>query len=128
MLYIGAHRTESCVGALEEKLRQTHIIERHRKKMKRIVVTAVAVFALLALPSAAFATGSSTCSSYNPQLCQIVNSGNVNTPSSGTTDVPTTTQSSGSLPFTGLDLGLLAAGGAVLIGAGLAARKLSAPR
>jgi hypothetical protein len=102
--------------------------------MKRIVVTAVAVFALLALPSADFATGSSTCSSYNPQLCQIVNNGNANTPStgatpsSGTTAAPTTTQSSGSLPFTGLDLGLLAAGGAVLIGAGLAARKLSAPR
>jgi hypothetical protein len=32
------------------------------------------------------------------------------------------------LPFTGLDLGLVAAGGIVLIGAGLVARKLSAER
>jgi hypothetical protein len=80
--------------------------------MKRIVATAIAVLALLALPAAAFASGSSTCSSYNPQLCQVVNH-----PSSGA-----------SLPFTGLDLGLVAAGGVVLIGAGLAARKLSAQR
>ncbi len=96
--------------------------------MKRIIATAVAVMALLALPSAAFASGSSTCSSYNPQLCQIVGNGNVNTPSSGSADAPGAAQSSGSLPFTGLDLGLVAAGGVVLIGAGLAARKLSASR
>jgi hypothetical protein len=98
--------------------------------MKRILATAVAVIALLALPSAALASGSSSCSSYNPQLCQVVGNGNgnVNTPSSGSTNAPIATQSSGSLPFTGLDLGLLAAGGAVLIGAGLAARKLSASR
>jgi hypothetical protein len=82
--------------------------------MKRIVATAIAVLALLALPAAAFASGSSTCSSYNPQLCQVVNH-----PS---------TSSGASLPFTGLDLGLVAAGGVVLIGAGLAARKLSAQR
>jgi hypothetical protein len=96
--------------------------------MKRIVATGVAIMALLALPSAALASGSSTCSSYNPQLCQIVGNGSVNTPSSGSTVVPSATQSAGSLPFTGLDLGLVAAGGAVLIGAGLAARRLSASR
>jgi hypothetical protein len=102
--------------------------------MKRIIATGVAVMALLALPTAAFAGGSSTCSTYNPQLCQIVGNGSANTPSSGSTVVPTSavvpsaTQSSGSLPFTGLDLGLVAAGGAVLIGVGLAARRLSASR
>jgi hypothetical protein len=102
--------------------------------MKRIVATCVAVMALLALPSAAFASGSSTCSSYNPQLCQIVGNGNTNTPSSGNIPsnasavVPSTVQSAGSLPFTGLDLGLVAVGGVVLIGAGLAARRLSASR
>jgi hypothetical protein len=96
--------------------------------MKRIIATGVAVMALLALPTAAFASGSSTCSGYNPQLCQIVGSGSVNTPDSGSAVVPTTTQSAGSLPFTGLDLGLVAAGGVVLIGAGLAARRLSATR
>jgi hypothetical protein len=83
--------------------------------MKRIVATAIAVLALLALPAAAFASGSSTCSSYNPQLCQVVDH--------------TSVASTGSqLPFTGLDIGLVAAGGVVLIGAGLAARKLSAQR
>jgi hypothetical protein len=86
--------------------------------MKRIVATAIAVLALLALPaSAAFASGSSSCRTYNPQLCQVVNH-----------STTTTTQSGGSLPFTGLDLGLVAAGGIVLIGAGLVARKLSAER
>jgi hypothetical protein len=81
--------------------------------MKRIVAIAVAVLALLALPAAAFASGSSTCSSYNPQLCQVVNH---------------TSTASSTLPFTGLDIGLVAVGGVVLIGAGLAARKLSAQR
>jgi hypothetical protein len=85
--------------------------------MKRIVATAVAVLALLALPTAALASGSSTCNSYNPQLCQVVNK----------TDA-TTTQSTGSLPFTGLDIGLMAAGGVVLIGAGLTVRRFSTQR
>jgi hypothetical protein len=81
--------------------------------MKRIVATAIAVLALLALPAAAFASGSSTCSSYNPQLCQVVDH---------------TSDASSTLPFTGLDLGLVAIGGVALIGAGLAARKFSAQR
>jgi hypothetical protein len=81
--------------------------------MKRIVATAIAVLALLALPGAAFASGSSTCSSYNPQLCQVVNHAST---------------ASSTLPFTGLDLGLVAIGGVALIGAGLAARKFSAQR
>jgi hypothetical protein len=81
--------------------------------MKRIVATAIAVLALLALPGAAFASGSSTCSSYNPQLCQVVDH---------------TSTASSTLPFTGLDLGLVAIGGVALIGAGLAARKFSAQR
>ena len=104
--------------------------------MKRIVATAVAVLALLAVPGVAFAGGSSTCSSYNPQLCQVVvptNASNTNVPtgSSSASSTPVAQVSAstdGSLPFTGLDLGLVAVGGVVLIGAGLVARRLSAER
>ena len=86
------------------------------------------VIALLAIPSVAFGDGSSTCSSYNPQLCQVVSStNNSNTPSSGSTQAPATASTS-SLPFTGLDVGFLAAGGVVLVGAGLLVRRLSAQR
>jgi hypothetical protein len=114
-LYVG--RTEpACVlvRLMQFLFADTRTHREASEKMKRIVATAVAVLALLALPTAAFASGSSTCSAYNPQLCQVVNH--------------TSDASSGSLPFTGLDLGLVAAGGVVLIGAGLAARKFSAQR
>jgi hypothetical protein len=100
--------------------------------MKRFVATAAAVIALLAVPSVALAGGSSTCSSYNPQLCQVVS------PTQSSTNVPVDTNvtpvsatqaaDAGSLPFTGLDIGLVAVGGVVLIGAGLVARRLSAER
>jgi hypothetical protein len=93
--------------------------------MKRILATAIMVIALLAIPSVAFADSSSTCSSYNPQLCQVVsNTNNTNTPGSNGTVAASTS----SLPFTGLDIGFLAAGGVVLVGAGLFVRRLSAQR
>ena len=112
MLLYGAQPMESCVGAFEEVLPQhTQTHREASEKMKRIVAIAVMVMALVALPSAALASGSSTCSSYNPQLCQIVDNGNAGTPSSGPADAPVAVQSSGSLPFTGLDLGLVAVGG-----------------
>ena len=93
--------------------------------MKRIAATLVAIAALFVLPSAAFAGSSSTCTSYNPQLCQVVSN---NSDANGQSGTPssTGTTSTGSLPFTGLDVGLLAAGGIVLLGAGLAVRRLSA--
>jgi hypothetical protein len=97
--------------------------------MKRIVATAIAVLALLALPGVAFAGGSSTCSSYNPQLCQVVVPTNAtNTPPSTPVSQVSAASTGSDLPFTGLDLGLVAVGGVVLIGAGLVARKLSAER
>jgi hypothetical protein len=99
--------------------------------MKRIVATAIAVLALLALPGVAFAGGSSTCSSYNPQLCQVVvptNATNTPTPPSTPVSQVSAASTGSDLPFTGLDLGLVAVGGVVLIGAGLVARKLSAER
>ncbi|MBV9819960.1 MAG: hypothetical protein JOZ07_16635 [Solirubrobacterales bacterium] len=80
----------------------------------------IASIALLVLPSAAFAS-SSTCQSYNPQLCGVQNK----TASTGTTPTAATKASTGSLPFTGLDVVLLAAGGGALLGAGLVVRRLS---
>lgn len=87
--------------------------------MKRIsaLVGVLGVLAFMA-PSAALA--SSTCQAYNPQLCSSVGSGNASTGSgSGTTT------SAGSLPFTGLDVVLLVAGGGTLLGAGFVVRRIS---
>jgi hypothetical protein len=88
--------------------------------MRRIVIL-VASVALLALPGVALASGSSTCQSYNAQLCQVAS----NTASRTTATSPTSTTSANTLPFTGLDVGLLIVGGGVLLGAGLLVRRLS---
>jgi hypothetical protein len=93
--------------------------------MKRIA-TLIAALALL-LPGSALAAGSSTCQSYNPQLCQVAsNSASRTTTTSPpvTTTTGTTTNAS-TLPFTGLDVVFLAAGGGTLLGAGLVVRRLS---
>jgi hypothetical protein len=86
--------------------------------MKRFVALLIGM--MLILPSAAFAEGGSTCQSYNPQLCSVQS----NT-ASRTTPTTTTTTTTSTLPFTGLDVVLLAAGGATLLGAGLVVRRLS---
>jgi hypothetical protein len=81
--------------------------------MKRIsaLVGVLGVLALVA-PNAAIAA-SSTCQAYNPQQnCQPVTT-------------TTATTSSGTLPFTGLDIVLLVAGGGTLLGAGFVVRRLS---
>ncbi|MGA2013649.1 MAG: hypothetical protein ABSH51_24380 [Solirubrobacteraceae bacterium] len=90
--------------------------------MKRIVTTLIASLALLA-PSTAFAANS-TCQSYNPQLCTVASNTASQTTAVYTTPTTTTTTAS-SLPFTGLDVVLLAAGGGALLGAGLVVRRLS---
>ena len=101
--------------------------------MKRIVTLAAVVGALV-LPGAAFASGSSTCQSYNAQLCQVVvgssNTGNGSASGTQPTSTTSTTATSagtsaGTLPFTGLDVGLLLVGGGVLLGGGLLVRRLS---
>jgi hypothetical protein len=78
--------------------------------MKRIATLLVGISLMLA-PSAALASSSSTCQAYNPQLCSSVSAASTST--------------SGTLPFTGLDVVLLAAGGGMLVGAGLVVRRLS---
>jgi hypothetical protein len=79
--------------------------------MRRITILG-AILIALALPATALAQGNSTCQAYNPQLCSSV---------SGTT----ATTTSGSLPFTGLDVVLLVAGGGTLLAAGFVVRRLS---
>ncbi len=86
--------------------------------MKRVSLIVIAVAALM-LPSAAGAASSSTCQNYNPQLCSIAS--NVASQTAGT--VASTSQNT--LPFTGLDVVLLAVGGGALLGAGLVVRRLS---
>lgn len=87
--------------------------------MKRIALL-VGVLGLLALvgPTAAFAS-SSTCQAYSPQLCSSVGSGSTSNGSG------TTANSAGTLPFTGLDVVLLIAGGGSLLAAGFVVRRLS---
>ena len=64
-----------------------------------------------------------TCQGYNHQTCDSVSSGTTGTGNGSTT--VTTTNSAGTLPFTGLDIVLLVAGGGMLLGAGFVVRRLS---
>ncbi len=79
--------------------------------MKRIATVLVALSVMLAPASAS--AQSSTCQAYNPQQC------NVSTGQAGTASGVT---SSGTLPFTGLDAGLLAVGGGALLLVGVILR------
>ena len=96
--------------------------------MKRIA-TAGAMLAI-AVPGTAVAAGSSsTCQAYNPQLCSSVQKLGPDASHGGATSAGSATSaganSSGTLPFTGIDVALLAAGGGGLLGAGLVVRRLS---
>jgi multisubunit Na+/H+ antiporter MnhB subunit len=81
--------------------------------MKRFTVL-VGVLGVLALfaPSAALAAGNSTCQGYSSQTSCLPTT-------------TTTTTSAGTLPFTGLDVVLLVAGGGTLLAAGFVVRRLS---
>jgi hypothetical protein len=84
------------------------------ENLKRVIALIIAVS--LIAPASAFAAGSSSCSSYNPSaLCSVTAQKNKNT----------NTSAASTLPFTGLDAILLAAGGATLLGAGAVVRVLS---
>ncbi|MHB8658217.1 MAG: hypothetical protein ACYC91_09735 [Solirubrobacteraceae bacterium] len=77
----------------------------------RPVAVLLAIAAILLLPAAAAAqSSSSTCQAYNPQLCAVARNAE---------------GASGTLPFTGLDVALLLAGGGALLGAGLLVRRFS---
>jgi hypothetical protein len=88
--------------------------------MKRILPLIIAM--TLLWPAAALAAGGSGCNSsdqtYGSQICQVQS----NTAQQTTT---ASNASSGTLPFTGLDVGLLVVGGGVLLAGGLLVRWLS---
>lgn len=86
--------------------------------MKRLA-TVIAVVGLLVLSSSAFAN--STCQQYSSEVCSAHNVASQQ--NARTTGAVTT--SAGTLPFTGLDVALLAAGGATLLGVGLVVRHFS---
>jgi hypothetical protein len=80
------------------------------------------------IPGAAVASANSTKCSYS-KLCQVHNVSASKSPSgsqSNTSPVAASQTTTGSLPFTGLDLAALAVGGVVLLGAGLMLRRVSA--
>ncbi|HLI60901.1 MAG TPA: hypothetical protein VKV21_14665 [Solirubrobacteraceae bacterium] len=94
--------------------------------MKRIVALLTSL--ALLIPGAAVASANSTSAGYSHHgavkhvTASRKPSSNSTTPSVSNTS---TTQA-GSLPFTGLDVGALAAGAVVLLGAGIVLRRVSA--
>lgn len=98
--------------------------------MKRFIAL-VGLLGVLALvgPGMALASSSSTCQGYGGKSCASVGSGTAGTGSgtgSGTDNAAATvTTSTGTLPFTGLDVVLLVAGGGALLSAGFVVRRLS---
>jgi hypothetical protein len=108
--------------------------------MKSLLVVVVGIAMLI--PSVAFA-GSSTCQGYSQKTCPPT-SNTTTSPAPGTSTAPntsaastgastastspseaTTSSSTGSLPFTGLDVAALMVGASVLLGGGLVMRYLS---
>ena len=92
--------------------------------MKRIsALVGVLAILVLAIPGAALAA-SSTCQGYGSQTCSSVGNGNVSS-GNASNNASTNAASTGTLPFTGLDVVLLVAGGGTLLGAGFVVRRLS---
>jgi hypothetical protein len=95
------------------------------------VILSFTVLAFVAgLSGAALAaTGSSTCQAYSPQACNTPSVQGVNTTrtlaANAGTGVVNSAAASGSLPFTGLDVALLIAGGCTLVGVGLVVRRIA---
>lgn len=82
-------------------------------RMKRIATLATGV-ALLMPATALGADSSASCQTYSNQTCTPINRHQT-----------TAAGSDGTLPFTGLDVALLAVGGGTLLGAGYGVRRLS---
>jgi hypothetical protein len=81
--------------------------------MKRIATLLVGL-ALMLAPSSAFASGTSECQTYGPETCNVASSNSNVTTTAGST-----------LPFTGLDVGLVVLVGGGFLGAGVAVRRIS---
>jgi hypothetical protein len=92
--------------------------------MKRISAL-VGVLGVLALALPSLAVASSTCQGYGPQTCSSVGNGNVSSGNVSSGNVTSNANSAGTLPFTGLDVVLLLAGGGTLLAGGFLVRRLS---
>lgn len=92
--------------------------------MRFAVGTAVAALALMLAPAAM--AQNSSAETYAGQGGEVALVGNSDDPGSGTASVAA--DSSSTLPFTGLDVSLLAGGGLVLLLGGLAMARLTASR
>jgi hypothetical protein len=91
----------------------------------KTITSLVTVLALtLALTSSAFAQGASS-DPYVDEGGQV--QGQIQDEATGTNEAAATTSgdTGGSLPFTGLDLSLIAGGGVLLLAAGIAMRRLT---
>ena len=91
------------------------------RKMRKLLATA-GLLALLA-PSAAFAQ--SSMDAYHGHNGVVVGLEQGGGGVSGTSAGPTKTAGGGALPFTGADLGVVAAAGGLLLGLGFGLRRLT---
>ena len=95
-------------------------------EMKRLLTLIIGLTLALSLLGGTVASASSTCQAYNTQTCQNGTSTTVTTtPTDSETPTATATATSSTLPFTGLDIGVLLVGGVALLGAGLVVRRIS---
>jgi hypothetical protein len=94
--------------------------------MKRLALL-MAVVAALAVAAPAYAQNavSDAYAGKGGGIVGTVDSGNG--PTASTPQQVTTSGSNGSLPFTGLDIGLLAVGGVLLVGVGVVLRRVARP-
>ena len=101
------------------------LYNRMEKTVKtRMMIVMVCLVASMALAAPAFAASPSSVT-YGATLGVQSNGGGTPTPQSVTANHVEATSSEGSLPFTGLDLVLVAGGGLMLLGLGTAMRRAS---
>jgi hypothetical protein len=87
--------------------------------MKIIISAALTLVLTLAFATSAF--GQSSIDGYSDEASQI----QAQVADEAQAPAPESTPGEGSLPFTGLDLGLMGAAGGLLLGAGLGMRRLT---
>jgi hypothetical protein len=98
-------------------------LDEHKDAIKTIISIVVALALVLALATTAY--GQSSIDGYNDQGGQIQSTVGQGGGGGDQTSPVSTTDDSGSLPFTGLDIALLAAAGGLLAAAGLGMRRLT---
>jgi hypothetical protein len=89
--------------------------------MKRLAAFMTVMLLALSVAGTAWAANSSDCQAYN--TCSTTTA--VTTTPSPSVGATTTTAAATTLPFTGMDVGLLLLGGVGLLGAGFAVRRFA---